>query len=572
MQLETKVISSLTKVFPDKVQGERIKCGSCFNNEPFSFQVAFKNPDDWIKSTPFYVRFESDLEDSLISNYKVGYVPVLSASYPNSDNNFDRKTPGLYPDILYKRTINAELHNRGFWEPQFFENDETVNLVSYNGVWQSLWFTINEDGVTAPFGVHKISIVFCAANDHSEIARETFELEILNKALRPQEVLYTSWFYLDCLADIYNVPIFSERHWEIIESFMRAAAKTGMNMVYLPAFTPALDTPVGLERDTVQLVQITKNGDEYSFDFSLMKRYVDLALKCGFTHFEHCHLFTQWGAQHAPKVMATVDGVYKRIFGWDTDSLAPEYAVFLKTYLKEFKNFAKENGIGNNILFHISDEPSSKHIEYYHNAYNVIKDEIEGCMCGDALSSYKFFEDGTVKLPIVDVMSSHMPSFVENCENFWVYYTGYAIRNGRPNRLIATTGARCRMMGTQMYYTGAKGFLHWGYNCYYGPQSSKLFNPVQNPAGTYPAAGTSFMVYPNPNGTADLSLRMKVLNEAFLDNRALRTLEDMIGKDKTRAFVKSYFGEVDFGVCPTNEELYNFRMELNKLVKMNLEK
>ncbi|MBQ3547167.1 MAG: DUF4091 domain-containing protein [Clostridia bacterium] len=128
------------------------------------------------------------------------------------------------------------------------------------------------------------------------------------------------------------------------------------------------------------------------------------------------------------------------------------------------------------------------------------------------------------------------------------------------------------MMGTQMYYTGAKGFLHWGYNCYYGPQSSKLFNPVQNPAGTYPAAGTSFMVYPNPNGTADYSLRMKVLNEAFLDNRALRTLEDMIGKDKTRAFVEAYFGKVDYGVCPTNEQLYNFRMELNKLVKMNLEK
>ena len=231
MQLETKVISSLTKVFPDKVQGERIKYGSCFNNEPFSFQVAFKNPDDYIKSTPFYLRVESDLADSLISNYKVGYVPVLSASYPGADDNFDRKTPGLYPDILYKRTVNAELHNRGFWEPHYFENDETVNLVSYNGVWQSLWFTVNEDGITASAGKHKIEIVFCAANDHSEIAREVFELEILNKALKPQEVLYTSWFYLDCLADIYSVEIFSEKHWNIIESFMKAAAKTGMNMV-----------------------------------------------------------------------------------------------------------------------------------------------------------------------------------------------------------------------------------------------------------------------------------------------------------------------------------------------------
>ena len=50
------------------------------------------------------------------------------------------------------------------------------------------------------------------------------------------------------------------------------------------------------------------------------------------------------------------------------------------------------------------------------------------------------------------------------------------------------------------------------------------------------------------------------------------SVAELCGKDKTKAFVKSYFGEVDFGVCPTNEELYNFRMELNKLVKMNLEK
>ena len=572
MQLETKVVSSLTKVFPDEVKGERIKCGSAFNNEPFSFQIAFKNPVDYIKSVPFYIRVESDLNDSLISNYKVGYVPVLTAAYPGADDNFDRKTPGLYPDILYKRTVNKPLYDRGFWEPHFFEEDETVNLVSLNNVWQSLWFTINEDGETVPAGLHNISVLFINANDNSEIARESFELEIIDKALKPQEVLYTSWFYLDCLADIYKVEIFSKRHWEIIENFMRVAAKTGMNMVYLPAFTPALDTPVGMERDTVQLVDITKNGDAYSFDFSLMKRYVELAFKCGFTHFEHCHLFTQWGARSAPKIMATVDGEYKRIFGWDTDSLAPEYAIFLKSYLKAFKKFANENGIGNNILFHISDEPSSKHIEYYHNSYNVIKDEIDGCMCGDSLSSSTILPSIAVKLPIVDVMSAHMPSFVENCENFWIYYTGYAVRNGRPNRLIATTGARCRMMVTQMYYTGAKGFLHWGYNCYYGPQSSKLFNPVQNPAGTYPAAGTSFMVYPNPNGEADMSLRMKVLNEAFLDNRALRTLEDMIGKDKTKAFVRSHFGEVDYGVCPSNEQLYNFRMELNKLVKMNLEK
>jgi len=41
----------------------------------------------------------------------------------------------------------------------------------------------------------------------------------------------------------------------------------------------------------------------------------------GIQCFEIAHLFTQWGAKHAPKIMATVDGEYRKIFGWETDSL-----------------------------------------------------------------------------------------------------------------------------------------------------------------------------------------------------------------------------------------------------------
>jgi hypothetical protein len=47
------------------------------------------------------------------------------------------------------------------------------------------------------------------------------------------------------------------------------------------------------------------------------------------------HLFTQWGAAHAPKIMATVDGTYRRLFGWETDAISDEYVGFLEAFAAE---------------------------------------------------------------------------------------------------------------------------------------------------------------------------------------------------------------------------------------------
>lgn len=79
----------------------------------------------------------------------------------------------------------------------------------------------------------------------------------------------------------------------------------------------------------MQLVDITvhegtSGESRYSFGYDKLDRYVQLALDAGMEYFEISHLFSQWGAIHAPKVMATVisGGVseYRRIFGWETDA------------------------------------------------------------------------------------------------------------------------------------------------------------------------------------------------------------------------------------------------------------
>ncbi|MBQ3547171.1 MAG: DUF4091 domain-containing protein [Clostridia bacterium] len=564
MGIITRVVSSLTKVFPDEVMGSEIKSASCLKNEPFSFQIAYRKDTDWPNGISFYTKIETDLDLQDIAVYKVGYVNVLSP-YPNRcDEHYDRKTIGLYPDVLYKRNTQNEVRNDGFWEPHHFEIGEKY-LLSAFPFYNSLWFTINENGKELKAGKHKIKVTFFACSDQSEITSTEFELEIIDKLLLPQDIHNTSWFYPECLADIYNLEMWSDRHFEVIEAFIKEAVKHGQNMIYVPAFTPPLDTPVGQERKTAQLVGVTLNAGKYTFDFSLMRRYVEICKKAGATHLEHSHLFTQWGARFAPKIMATVDGEYKRIFGWETDSMSPKYADFLRAYLKELKVFLDDVGYGKNILFHISDEPMKDHIEYYKNAKSVIQSELQGYMYGDALSHYSYYEDGTVDVPIVILESADMDKFIENCDNLWVYNTAAHVFKGLSNRLIPTTGARNRILGTQMYCTNTKGYLNWAYNFYYGTLCHGMQTPLQS-GGT----GGTYIVYPDTDGTPLVSLRMKVFNEGIIDNRALKTLEAMVGRERVIEICQKYFGKVSYNTCPQNDELLAFREAINQEIKKNL--
>ena len=103
-----------------------------------------------------------------------------------------------------------------------------------------------------------------------------------------------------------------------------------------------------------------------------------MASGCGIEYFEISHLFSQWGAKAAPKVMAVKDGTYQQIFGWDTDSAGEEYRDFLHQFLTALKEELKELGIEGRTYFHISDEPEKEHMENFRNAWEGVAKDLEG--------------------------------------------------------------------------------------------------------------------------------------------------------------------------------------------------
>lgn len=517
MKFELKILPSCEKCFVDEsIQDKKgVESLSMLKNERLNFQVAYT-----MGETEIHIR-EMRLEiDSPIGEYitvsRVDQVPVSFATYTHTDKRgYLRTTPGLYPDLLIPMDVQSR-------------------LVMVNNSLGTLMLTVEcADGIAA--GDYPITV---RAFDGEDVAAEaTVNVHVVDAVLPESELIHTQWFHADCLAQYYDVPVFSERHWELIENFAREAVLEGVNMILTPVVTPPLDTARGGERLTVQLVDIAVNGGEYSFGYDKLDRWIETMDRVGMKYFEICHLYTQWGAEHAPKVMATVDGEYKRIFGWETDAHGEEYRTFIRAFIKSLLEHLKALRVDERCWYHVSDEPSFDHLESYRAAREAISDLIEGYPIIDALSSYELYKTGAVKNPIPG--TDHAHKFIENgVENLWTYYC-CSEHSRVSNRFIAMHGARTRMLGTQLFKYDIVGFLQWGFNFYNCKLSRYPINPFSDTCAEFSfPGGDSFAVYPGPGGRPYRSLHGVLFTEALTDLRAFKLCASLIGKEETMRLIE----------------------------------
>lgn len=555
---ETTLLSSLHRVYPD-VMPSWNGTPHGFRNEPISFQLAYRSDDS--KFRDIYITLESELPVSL---YSVIYQPFLHMR--EGKDTCGGSTSRLCPDMLVPLDTKPETYKaENPWNHYTFCKGKNSPLFACGDCNNSVWITVNENGDLLSAGEYDVKVSFFACLDNKKLCERNVKIRVDDGVLPKQSLIYTNWFHCDCLADFYREEPFSERFFEIVGNYARSAATHGMNMILLPAFTPPLDTPIGKERMRVQLVRITKCNGYYDFDFSLMKRFIEVCLASGIEYFEHNHLFTQWGATSAPAIYGEENGEEKLIFGWDTDASGKEYGEFIREYLTAVKKFFAEEKLSDKVLFHISDEPSERMEVSYRKAVAQIGDLLDGYMVGDALSSYSYYEDGTVKLPIVATHKAD--DFAGRCPNFWLYNTGAESGNGMSNRNFGTASEANRSMGVQLYHYGAKGFLQWGFNYWYSMLSNGFFDPRFCQMGYDEIAGTSYCVYPSPDGKAYPSIRQKVFYEGICDYRALELLEQKSGKTACEKIIEKHFGKLNTYVSAKSPEaMLAFRDEITKKI------
>ena len=556
--IKTRLTSSLEKAFYD-MPIERfptLSRLSVLRGERVSFQllttVCYENkaPDGsaHVRLTP---TVKGELSE-LVTLRQVKNVPVelpVSVDF-GFDEHYLRTEPGMYPDIL------APL-------------DYASQVVAKRNLLSSVWIDITVPRDSELSGEYELTLELCS--DKGEAVTERLTVDVIPAALPEQTMYLTQWFHCDCLASYYNVPVWSEEHWRITENFARVAVKNGINLLLTPVFTPPLDTAPGGERITNQLVGVTVTEGKYEFDFTLLDRWVEMCDRVGIKYFEISHLFTQWGAKSAPKVMATVDGEYKRIFGWDTVATSPEYVTFLRTFLTEFIAHMKKNGNDKRCFYHVSDEPMRDHLEFYSQAKAAIADLLDGYVIMDALSEYEFYEEGIVSTPIP--VNSNIAPFIEHgVKDLWTYYCcGQCVKVS--NRLVAMPSWRNRSIGMQMFKYDIVGFLHWGYNFYNSMYSVSTVNPYLDlSGGHWVPAGDTFSVYPADDGTALESLRIVVFHDAIQDVSAMKLCASLYSKDEVVEAIERIIGDtVTFDRCAYSAaDMLAVREKINAMIKAKL--
>ncbi len=441
---------------------------------------------------------------------RVEQMPVRYPCRLPADDNYLRKEPGLYPDALTTLDMDKPL-------PVYLHQ------------WSSLWVDI-ETGPDTQAGAYCFKISF--KNESGDLvgeAEQTFQ--IIDALLPPQSLIHARWLHADALADAYDVPMFCDRHFEILERFIRLAVQRGINMILVPIHTPPLDTRQGGQRRTAQLVDVALVRGEYRFGFEKLRRFLAICAKAGVAYYEMAHLFSQWGAYHPPKIMGNADGREVQLFGWETDALGHDYQAFLAAYLPALTDELRRQGIAKQCYFHISDEPGIGHIAQYRAVKNAVSAYLEGFTIMDALSDYDFYEDGTVAHPIVS--TDHLGPFLKaDIPDLWVYYCSAQGREVS-NTFIAMPSSRTRILGLQLYIYKVKGFLQWAYNYYYAQYSDYYVDPWHiTDADGFAPAGDAFQVYPGRGGEPAESLRLMVFFHALQDLRALQALEAAIGRDQ----------------------------------------
>lgn len=517
VKYQMKVLSSLVKVFPDEEPVYRPECVKLSGlwDETVSYQVAYTGNH--------FLRERVDVKVvSPIAEYvhvrTVEQVPVGRATNGIVDDNYLKTTSGLYPDLL--KDIK----------------DGKVIIRSHQ--WSCLWIDVKlTDEI--PAGDYEIEIQL--VKDDAVICSAKRKITVIGVHLPKQKIMHTEWFHADCLADYYHVDVFSEKHWEILENYFHEYVDRGCNMMMVPLFTYPLDMEVGNDRTTTQLIEVEVKNGEYHFGFDKMKRWVDLCKKCGIEYYEMSHLFSQWGAKYAPKVMALVDGKEERIFGWHTPAVG-EYTRFLQAFLPRLVEKLKEWGIAEVTYFHISDEPREEHLETFKAAKESLGNMLDGFHTFDALSSYEFYKHGLISKPIPG--NNEIEKFLEHgLTDMWTYYcTGqfYEVSN----RFMSMPSARNRIYGIQLYKYDIIGILHWGYNFYNSQHSYEHINPYQvtDASNGFPA-GDPFLVYPGADGHPEESIRMMVHYEALTDLRALELLESLTSKEYVMELIEEDLDE-----------------------------
>lgn len=464
-----------------------------------------------------------------IKVHRVGHVPAIYDVTPWADDFYLKREDHLYPDVL--------------------EDVDVRRIQSQAGFNQVFHLTIC-DSDKIPVGDHKVRVT--AKIQDEVVAKCEFVIRKLPYRLPEQRCISTCWMHCDSFITQHGVKLFTKDFYKVFASYLDAAVYSGQNMLLIPIFTPAFDTERGHERLTAQLLDIREDeAGNFTFDLTKLEEFLAFVRARGIKYFEMPPFFTQWGAEHAPKILVRgKNGRLRRRFGWDTDSLSDDYRRFVTSLIPVLVAKFRELGIEENVFFHVSDEPKVEQLERWTACKEMILPHLGRCNTLDACDSLEFVGKSEREYSVC--IEGNVQKFIEaGVRPLCTYFCCSPAGNYMPNRFLAMPLSRLVVLGALLYRFRISLFLQWGFNFYNSFLSRTVINPYGNTDCNleYPA-GDAFIVYPNyAKRSACKSLRLVATREMFRLSRILYLIEEKHGREAAIALLDE-FGIMDFSNYP----------------------
>lgn len=501
--------NSLTRVYPNSSVGNAaIPALLTARNARLSFQACFRNLNDCSIRVRATVEGADDLHPRV---RRVGYVPLqqLNTDVPLDELDGVGHVPGLAPDPLFPDPTAhvGPAANGTFWITLSMPADAKVGERDIN-VRLTIEDTFRFPGWT---GEKPVSVQLPVRINVRPLVLE-----------KRKDFPATNWISADSIWEYYKIEPFSERFWQLADTYIKNLTDHNVDTIYSPIFNARHE----ILKRPAQLLRVRRVADDkYVFDFSDVRRWIGLARKHGAEHVEWTHFFTPapTSGRYPQRIFERWNGLGPLLWPPEISAVSPTYRKFLEQFLPQFKSVLVEEKMLDRCFFHCADEPDGDvQVADYRKARGMLRELAPWLKVIDAMSEPRFATEGLTEMPVPSIATALL--FREAKCPAWVYFC-CGPRGRFLQRLHDTPLAKLRMAGWLFYKLDAKGFLHWGHNYWFKFCTSEIADPFQDPAvGAWPGLpyGDPFVVYPGPDGPID-SIRWEVFAESLQDYAVLQS-------------------------------------------------
>jgi hypothetical protein len=225
------------------------------------------------------------------------------------------------------------------------------------GVVQPVWLVVDVPR-DAAVGTYAGTVTVTAAGQRT--VTTPLEVRVVSNWVAPDPDKFTTYVGIlespDSVALQYNVPLWSEAHWKLLDRTMELLGQLGNREVYIPLITK---TMLGNEQSMVRWI---KQADgSYQHDFSIAERYLDLAVKHHWNVSVTCLALSDgnlgealWysGKPRNPPSVSVLDPATKQLSemaapAWGT----PEAKAFWKPVVVGLQALLKKRGLEKSMVF-----------------------------------------------------------------------------------------------------------------------------------------------------------------------------------------------------------------------------